>query len=391
MQGWRTGMEDAHITISSLGGTLERWSLFGVFDGHGGREVAAFCKIHMPDLVRRRLEEQLNSKKASCGQALIDSFHAIDDMLRKQEYRQEILSLKPQKEAPKEDVIQDSPRELQSVQDVERSSKKPEVVALLQETIRGDLAKAREKGSLSRQEAHQVMMKMALLKRLEGQQTAGEASADTEVAKNVGCTAICVLLNDDEVICGNAGDSRAVLCRKGKAVELSHDHKPNSDVERQRIEAAGGHVEESAVGQRVHYRVMGNLNLSRSIGDLEYKQSPELGPERQMICATPDIIRIPLHEDDEFIVLACDGIWDVKTNQEVCDFVRERLAGGESLPSIVEALLDDCIAVDPKETGGLGGDNMTCIIVQLVPEASEEAHQPPPSTIHGSFLTRTGL
>jgi len=124
-------------------------------------------------------------------------------------------------------------------------------------------------------------------------------------------------------------------------------------------------VEEIPVGTRVHYRINGNLNLSRAIGDLEYKKKPELGPEGQMICATPDIVAVPLAEDDEFVVLACDGVWDVKTNQEVCDFVRPRLQRGEELQQIAEQLLDDCLALDPKETHGLGGDNMTCVVVAL--------------------------
>jgi protein phosphatase 1G len=168
-----------------------------------------------------------------------------------------------------------------------------------------------------------------------------------------------------EVVCANAGDSRAILCRAGKPVELSHDHKPNDEGERRRIEAVGGRVEEIRVGPRVHHRVNGNLNLSRAIGDLEYKKQPELGPERQMICSTPDLIAVPRTQEDEFIVLACDGIWDVKSNQDVCDFVGPRLKRGEAITAIAEALLDDCIASDPKQAHGLGGDNMTVVIVQF--------------------------
>ncbi|CAK9093455.1 Protein phosphatase ppm-1.G (Protein phosphatase 2C isoform gamma homolog) (PP2C-gamma) (Protein phosphatase magnesium-dependent 1 gamma homolog), partial [Durusdinium trenchii] len=79
----------------------------------------------------------------------------------------------------------------------------------------------------------------------------------------------------NDVITANAGDSRAVMCRKGQAVELSYDHKPASETEKTRIEAAGGYLEESAGGARVN----GNLNLSRAIGDLEYKKRSDLKPE----------------------------------------------------------------------------------------------------------------
>eukprot|EP00434_Breviolum_minutum_P019990 symbB.v1.2.017634.t1/scaffold1340.1/size241236/19 len=130
-----------------------------------------------------------------------------------------------------------------------------------------------------------------------------------------------------DVITANAGDSRAVMCRGGQAVELSYDHKPASETEKKRIEASGGYLEDSAGGARVN----GNLNLSRAIGDLEYKKRSDLKPEEQTICSTPDVIVRELTPEDEFIVLACDGIWDVLSNQGICDFVRPRLEKGMDL------------------------------------------------------------
>ena len=79
----------------------------------------------------------------------------------------------------------------------------------------------------------------------------------------------------------------------------------------------------------------------------------------------PDVTTFQLEKGDEFIVLACDGVWDCMSSQEVVDFVRERLPKGNSLVAIAEELLDACIADDPKTTGGIGGDNMTCIIAKL--------------------------
>merc|ERR1719203_773643 len=134
---------------------------------------------------------------------------------------------------------------------------------------------AKEKGALTKEEAMHIMMKMNLLKRLEVQAAEAPPMGPTGAADSVGCTAVCVLLSETEVLCANAGDSRALLCRAGKAVELSHDHKPNDEPERKRIEAAGGRVEEIPVGTRMHYRINGNLNLSRAIGDLGFKQQPE--------------------------------------------------------------------------------------------------------------------
>jgi protein phosphatase 1G len=75
-----------------------------------------------------------------------------------------------------------------------------------------------------------------------------------------GCTACVVLLHGDQLVVANAGDSRCVLCRAGKAVELSFDHKPEDDEEKSRIEKAGGKV-------TMDGRVNGGLNLSRAIGE----------------------------------------------------------------------------------------------------------------------------
>ncbi|CAM9244601.1 unnamed protein product [Phaeothamnion confervicola] len=174
-----------------------------------------------------------------------------------------------------------------------------------------------------------------------------------------GCTAVVALLAGDELLVANAGDSRAIVCRAGVAVALSQDHKPQQEGEAARIAAAGGFV--TAAG-----RVNGNLNLSRSIGDLKYKQNKTVPPEAQMITAEPDVTTYLLTPKDEFLVLACDGVWDCMTNDEVAAFVRERLP--QMTPSqIAEAIFDRCISEDPRRTGGLGGDNMTCLICVFKP------------------------
>ena len=182
-----------------------------------------------------------------------------------------------------------------------------------------------------------------------------------------GCTSVVVAATPDTLWCANAGDSRAVVCRDGVAIPLSFDHKPNSEIESTRITKAGGFVEAT----NGFFRVNGNLNLSRSIGDLKYKQSPELPPEAQIITAEPDVLKHTLDPKDEFFIVACDGVWDVLSNQEAVDFVRTRIqaergAGREpQLSKICEAVFDRCIATNPRETRGIGGDNMTCVVVEI--------------------------
>lgn len=87
---------------------------------------------------------------------------------------------------------------------------------------------------------------------------------------------------------------------------MSEDHKPELPSEKQRIEKAGGFVEDN--------RVKGVLNLSRSLGDLEYKTDASLSVKDQMITAYPEIKREKMGSDSAFMIIACDGIWDCLTS-----------------------------------------------------------------------------
>lgn len=190
----------------------------------------------------------------------------------------------------------------------------------------------------------------------------------------VGCTAVVCLIRPDVIVVANAGDSRAVLSRRHQAVPLSEDHKPNLPTERNRIQKAGGSIERQQVGSVVQYRVNGNLNLSRSIGDLEYKKNPRLQPNEQIICSTPDVHTFRREAGDEFVIIACDGIWDVLGSQDAVDFVHERLPQrirtGRPLSGIMEEMLDHCLSPDLSLTNGIGGDNMTAMLVVFNSAAS---------------------
>lgn len=120
-----------------------------------------------------------------------------------------------------------------------------------------------------------------------------------------GCTATALLIVDDKAYFANAWDSRIVVSKNKVAYPMTIDHKPELDSEKNRIYKAEGWVAE--------WRVKWNLNLSRSLGDMEYKQNKKLGPEEQMITAFPDVV-VDSTADMDFIILGCDGIWDCKTN-----------------------------------------------------------------------------
>lgn len=146
-------------------------------------------------------------------------------------------------------------------------------------------------------------------------------------------------------------------CKQIKSDNIS-DHKPSNTEENSRICKAGGWVE--------YNRVNGNLALSRgklfrmhngmvlhylciptktynvfcvpyiALGDFVFKRNTNMKPEEQMVIALPDVETRSINEDWEFVVLACDGIWDVLTNEEVVEFVRRRIGLGLEPEAICE-------------------------------------------------------
>ncbi|XP_076885747.1 protein phosphatase 2C 7-like [Bidens hawaiensis] len=129
--------------------------------------------------------------------------------------------------------------------------------------------------------------------------------------ETVGSTAVVALICSSHIIVANCGDSRAVLYRGKEAIALSSDHKPNREDEYARIEAAGGKVI-----QWNGHRVFGVLAMSRSIGDGYLK--PSIIPE-------PEVTFTPRARDDECLILASDGLWDVISNQEACEVAKRRI------------------------------------------------------------------
>ncbi|ORY11083.1 phosphatase 2C-domain-containing protein [Clohesyomyces aquaticus] len=178
-----------------------------------------------------------------------------------------------------------------------------------------------------------------------------------------GCTASVGVISKNKIYVANSGDSRSVLGIKGRAKPLSYDHKPQNEAEKARIQAAGGFVDFG--------RVNGNLALSRAIGDFEFKKSAELPPEHQIVTAFPDVEIHDINEDDEFLVIACDGIWDCQSSQAVIEFVRRGIAAKQELSAICENMMDNCLASN-SDTGGVGCDNMTMVIIGLLQGRTKE-------------------
>ncbi|CAR24264.1 type 2C protein phosphatase PTC4 [Lachancea thermotolerans CBS 6340] len=193
---------------------------------------------------------------------------------------------------------------------------------------------------------------------------------------------LAVIINEKKLYVANTGDSRCVLSTKGRGVKtLSYDHKPQHIGELVRINDDGGTVSLGRVG--------GVLALSRAFGDFQFKTSVSYtnsahGPaaaqryvapaQESQVTVEPDVICHQISYDrDEFLVLACDGIWDLYSNRNLVQFIKYHLMLGQKLDDIVTKLLDHGINSADSNTG-VGFDNMTIIIIALNKQGETLAH-----------------
>ncbi|KAK7737021.1 mgpp2cl-1, protein phosphatase 2C-like protein 1 [Cytospora paraplurivora] len=144
----------------------------------------------------------------------------------------------------------------------------------------------------------------------------------------------------------NVGDARIILCRGGKALRLSYDHKGSDENEGKRITNSGGLI--------LNNRVNGVLAVTRALGDTYMKDLVTGHPYTTETVIQPDI--------DEFIIIACDGLWDVCSDQEACDLVRNV----HEPASAAKQLVDHALA-------RFSTDNLSCMVVRLNKDALLES------------------
>eukprot|EP00392_Amoebophrya_sp_AT5.2_P018938 g19601.t1 len=295
MQGWRANMEDAHLVAKNFGGD-ESCFLVGVFDGHGGQEVAKFVAKHLGEEILRNG----NYSSGKVEDALRESFLKMDDMLFRPHFRKELGQWK-NKGNPQNIFAQIV--QLASAKEGEDDPFSGALGSALGAANEDDEEGAAGKGKNA--------AKYERGKNEENTISVDLKDTDPNDEVQAGCTAVVAWRKANKLIIANAGDSRAVL----------------------------------------------------------YKKNIALRPEEQAITANPELTTFDLLPSDEFIIMGCDGIWEIKTNQEIVDFVRARLPDcekeGKPLSSICEEFMDSILSEDITKTEGMGCDNMTMIIIRL--------------------------
>lgn len=310
MKGWRVTMEDCHtlceaIPVDGLDGTLDDHTLFAVYDGHGGDLTSLYAGDNFVRLLSKRPEMKKYANLSKEGSKSRGDVTGIG-LLR--------TALKA--------TFKDLDNELRKVQ-----IGKNEEYARAEKAIIFQAAEEKiDVEVLAEQEGH--------IRRIE----------------RSGSTCVVVLITPTHIMCANAGDSRAILRRGGEALPLSFDHKPSNLPELERIGTAGGFVKSK--------RVDGDLAVSRGLGDFAFKGQADFPHRKQKVIFDPDILVYPRDEqNDEFIVLACDGVWDVASNGQCSEMIQTILDEGETDISLVcEEVLDMCLERNSR-------DNMTMVLV----------------------------
>jgi serine/threonine protein phosphatase PrpC len=297
-------MEDSHLVALDLG-TNKDTHIFGVFDGHGGIEVAEYVKNHFVEIFIN------NSKylKGDIKSALKETFLTLDNNLQSIEAMKELTH------------------------------------------------------------SHEIFVKTYNLNDNENINNNDIENSDyiDNIAYNIGCTCNILVIYKNILYFANAGDSRSVLLKnKGEVNSMSIDHKPELPNEFNRIKKAGGRIIEG--------RVNGLLNLSRSIGDFQFKNRKDLKQEEQIVTCNPDILFENRSKNDDFVIMGCDGIWECISNTGISEYIYDKennINNGNNsnknkelnLEKILEDLFERNIAKSEEEENGC--DNMTAILIQF--------------------------
>ncbi|XWS70783.1 hypothetical protein CRYUN_Cryun03dG0078800 [Craigia yunnanensis] len=193
-------------------------------------------------------------------------------------------------------------------------------------------------------------------------------SCSLESALASGTTALTAMIFGRSLLVANAGDSRAVLSQRGTAIEMSKDHRPCCMKEKRRIESLGGFIDDGYLN--------GQLGVTRALGDWHLEGMKEMGERIGPLSAEPELKMITLTNEDEFLIIGSDGIWDVFTSQNAIDFARRQLQEHNDVKLCCKEIVEEAI-----KRGAT--DNLTVVLVSF------HSEPPPPSVMQRARVGRS--
>jgi len=351
-KGTRRTMEDSHSFIIDFD-AIRGQGFFAVFDGHAGKHAAEWCGSHFHEHL---LEAMHTSPNPHITDVLNQTFHTVDEHLSRMceasegkihsgctavtaflrledaSGQQPFLSLpsSPTDSLPSGPNV-DSSSEAQVVPSNLTLSHSPESKS--NKTVKNTI-------SSSSSRIRKALRNLGGgSNKLTSSSISGSSSAATSEISVGEEVSVTIPPSDARRVLysANAGDARGVLCRAGKAVRLTYDHKGSDKQEAKRITDAGGFV--------MSGRVNGVLAVTRSLGDSSMKE---------FVVGAPYTTETELCQEDEFLILACDGLWDVITDQGAIELVRDIEDAQEASQVLLKHALDNHTT-----------DNVTAIVIRF--------------------------
>ena len=400
MQGWRKTMEDAAIVLPNF---EKNSSLFGILDGHGGSIISEFVSVNFKNILIR-----LDSyKNGNYEKALTETFLIMDELLKNKKVNNFIYtthnSKVKQKEIPKNQNNQNDYENIVKLKfetgvfeydlnKIDLSIGGDDTSTTLYEYKRRNSIIPNNADVLNNIQMEDIFFEKGgkqnaalntlplfedvfnirkydinfnennssnkLIKNESSTSTHSKTSLANFVANEMGTTANIMLIKNGIIYIANVGDSLSVMYKNKKAYNLNREHQTIIESEKERVLKSGANI--------IGYRINGMLNLTRAIGDLQFKSNSNLKRHEQSVIAIPEITKIEDTDGIDFIIMGCDGVWDCVKRQLVCDFVDRKIKENpdKDLSDILKVIFDRCVS--PVSGVLLGTDNMSCMIIQFL-------------------------
>jgi len=181
----------------------------------------------------------------------------------------------------------------------------------------------------------------------------------------VGTTVALVLIIGNEVYVANVGDTEIVLCSGGKLKEVTKSHTLSNFEEFQRVNDVGGMIllkGPPRLGHPVWNSEMVNIGVTRAMGDFYFKDKKWIGEKESGLIAAPSITRWKLTKDDQFLLIASDGFWDVICKDEALECIQSHMSSDNN--TTCEALCKLALSRNSP-------DNVTVMLVKFTSTTSE--------------------
>lgn len=352
---------------SHLQCVCDGFHLFTLCDGHGGSTVSNYCAQNIERVLLQAFQKQ---PKQSCQKHISES-DAFMHLSKSQDYssvEESVMQDKLQGTNKRKlcDIAEKDasgwPSESKGEADLEDSDMSDDTVvgSPSHESINllRDFSMKESNGNLGAKGINSCTQNPGFSVQgiadalVDAFETMDEELRRERLAEVQGTTMVVALVGTWHIGVASCGDSRGVLCRRNAAIRLTRDHKPHLPDEQARVRKQGGFV----LDVKGCTRVNGILAMTRAIGDHTFKG----------ITALPEVTVFHRHRDDEFMILASDGLWDVISDEEGCEVAQRCIARAESRGASPELAAKVAASVLMRAALNKGScDNISVIVVDL--------------------------